>query len=365
MRKLTQAAILFALAGIALGEGKGWPLFQGDARRTGLTTGEGPDKWKKRWVVEGNFGNYDAPGFVVGTDGSVCTVVETNFSDGFALFSWDAAGKARWSCKLPDDSLAVPAFAPDGGVVVGLLDGTVIKVKADGTLAWATATKGPVSSSAAFAADGTVYIGSRDNSLYALDPMGGRRWNFATNGWVTAAPALAPDGTIYVASWDGRLYALTPEGKETWRAQTPRPITACPVVASDGTIYLAGQDGALRAFTPAGAEIWKVQTDGWLPFPPCLDPSGNILFSSNDSFLRSLSPKGEELWRLQVDQPNAAPVCDAKGRTYLLANDELLVVKPDGKVLWKRPGAQSEAIALGADGTLYLQGTRFLYAVHE
>ncbi|KAF0246334.1 MAG: WD40-like repeat [Planctomycetota bacterium] len=363
-RKIATVAFLLASLGLTAGDG-GWPLFQGNARRTGLSTGKCPGSWKKKWVVSGNFGNYDGPAVVVGPEGTACAVLEDDRSGNFAVAAWGANGKERWRCLLDDDSLASPAFAPDGGVVLGLLDGSIVKVSAEGKKAWSFKTAGAVTSSSAFAQDGTIYIGSRDDSLYAIAPDGKLKWKFTTGGWVSAAPAIGPDGTVYAVSWDACVYAVSPEGKELWRFRTRRAISACPVVAPDGTVYAASEDGCLYAVGADGKESWKFETDGWIYFPPCLDPAGNIAVASNDGVLRSITPQGKERWRFESGDPESNLVCDARGAVTFVANRTLFVVSTEGKPIWKRADPQVSSLSLGDDGTLFLAGTQFLYALRD
>ncbi len=360
-RPIAAAASLLALFLFAVDTGGQEPAPEDDARRAVRSPAVGPAAWKKRWVVEGDFGNYRTAPVAVGPDGTAYLLSDGNRS-GFALRAVGADGKDRWTCALPEDGLAAPAVAPTGEIVVGLLDGTVHEISPQGKPLRSVQAGGPVLSSVTFGPEGSRYFGCRDDRMYAVKD-GAVRWTFSTGGWVDAAPAVAVDGTIYVASWNAHLHALTPDGRESWKFRTRRPLLAGPVVGDDGTVYAASEDGCLYALSPDGKLLWRHETQGWIHFAPCVDAAGNVATASADGFLYSLDRTGALRWKLEVGQPSSNLVCDGNGTVFLCRGGVLQAVTSAGQASWSRDELGASSLALAADGALYVKSTQRLYRI--
>ncbi len=356
------AILLLAALSASAEAPRGW-LYQHDARRSGCSATAGPTEWKKKWVVEGDYGSWHWAPVAVAADGGAFVVGTSPSGLGYALYAIAADGKTRWTCELTEDAWAAPAPTADGGAIVGLLDGGLVRVGADGKPVWRFEAKGPITSSPAIAGDGTIVFGCRDDCAYAVSADGAPKWTFRTGGWVQAAPAIAADGTVYVASWDRTLYALSPEGKERWRFATARPISACPVVAADGAVYVASEDGSLYALSSEGKQRWSFATKGWIPFAPCIAPSGDVVVASNDHGLYALAPDGSLRWKVEAGQPSSNLVCDARGTVYFCGYSTLRTFGADGTPSWTREQIGDCSLALADDGTLYVQQSSMLYAL--
>jgi outer membrane protein assembly factor BamB len=195
-------------------------------------------------------------------------------------------------------------------------------------------------------AGGTLYFGSSaDGKVYALDALTGRqRWTFFTEGPVRLAPAVS-GGRLYVGSDDGCVYCLSAgDGALLWKfnaSKQPRlipgngamicawPVRAGPVVDADtaapeaGTVYFTAglfpnQGAYLFALNAeTGSVKWERKVD--------ISPQGYILTSDS---------------RLYVPTGRTAPAifsrADGKlegelpsgGGTYALLTEDVLVTGP-------------------------------------
>ncbi|MCL5283938.1 MAG: PQQ-binding-like beta-propeller repeat protein, partial [Armatimonadetes bacterium] len=143
--------------------GSPWPMFHGDAQRTGRGIGRG------------------------------------------------AVGRLKWRFETGDRVCSSPAIGADGTIYVGSWDYNLYALDGRaGQLKWRFKTGNRVYSSPAVGADGTIYVGSWDYNLYALDGRAGQlKWKYPTGNWVySSSAAIGADGTVYVGSWDHNLYAI-------------------------------------------------------------------------------------------------------------------------------------------------------------
>ena len=148
-------------------------------------------------------------------------------------------------------------------------------------------------------ARGRLYYGSSsDDAVHCLDAAtGGVLWTFVTEGPVRLAPAVAGDA-VFAGSDDGFLYALDARtGRLLWRYR-PGPgdrrlpgngrmislwPVRCGIVVEDGVVYVgAGVFPAQGAFLCAidaasGREIWKEKVD--------VSPQGPLLSSPTRLFV--------------------------------------------------------------------------------
>ncbi|HUT22982.1 MAG TPA: PQQ-binding-like beta-propeller repeat protein [Sumerlaeia bacterium] len=134
------------------------------------------------------------------------------------------------------------------------------------------------------ALDGAVYLGSSvDNQVHCLDASNGAvRWTFYTNGPVRLAPTVC-DGRVYIGSDDGCVYCLrASDGELVWKFQAAptdrralgngRMISLWPirtgVLVDGGVAYFgAGVFPGERVYVYAlnaedGSVIWKENTIG-------------------------------------------------------------------------------------------------------
>src|SRR5258707_197468 len=159
-----------------------WPLFRGDAARTGARPAAGPGGR----VLAGR------------DEGSVRALAA-------------AAGAVGWWAGLGARVGASPAVGAEAAIV-GAFDGRVAAVRiADGTEAWSSAIGHAVYSSACLAGEIAV-LGCHEGHLHGLDVRtGAPRFETATRGPVVSSP-VAAGAFVIGASTDGNVYLLDASG---------------------------------------------------------------------------------------------------------------------------------------------------------
>ena len=208
LRMLLVAIMLgFGLGGQAISDAQesdhDVPMFRGDAARTGVMPGPGPDPSSgiaERWRFSTDGGIQSSPAVVDG-------VVYVGSGDG-TLYALDAAsGDERWHFATGERIFSSPSVV-DGVFYVGSDDANLYAVDAtSGDERWRF-TAGDSIQSSPSVVDGVVYIGSNDDNLYAVDAASGEeRWHFDVGDNIYSSPAVV-DGVVYMGSDDGNLYAL-------------------------------------------------------------------------------------------------------------------------------------------------------------
>jgi outer membrane protein assembly factor BamB len=304
-----------------------WPLFRGDAARTGARPAAGAARMRPLWrvaagpVVASPILTADLV-LVPATDGrllfidrtrgrvlhtvvigpSECSptltdgVLHAGTDEGLLLGIDVATGAERYRARLGGLVRSSP-LPIAGGVVVGIVDakgaGAVVAVDAKGKTIW-TRKVGAVFSSAALAG-GRVLCGSDDGSLHALDAATGAVvWSARLGAKVRASPAVGADAAI-VGAFDGRVAAVRiADGTEAWSSAIGHAVYSSACLAGEIAVlgchegHLHGLDvrtGAPRFETPtrgpvvsspvaAGAFVIGASTDGNIYL---LDASGGVL----------------------------------------------------------------------------------------
>lgn len=148
-------------------------------------------------------------------------------------------------------------------------------------------------------------------------------WSFSATGPILYSPALDAQNHVYFSSMDGYLYALDASGAEKWKFNTySRPMT--PAVGNSGTIYLpVGGANRVYAFHPDGRQKWMYQdtTGGSLNSELAIGPDESIFLSKEEGTVIKIDSSG-------TFQGSVHPLTTLK------------------------------AMAIGADGTLYLAGDK-------
>jgi hypothetical protein len=304
-----------------------WPLFRGDAARTGARPGAVAARMRPLWrvasgpVVASPILTADLV-IVPSTDGrllfvdrargrilhtvaigpSECSptladgVVHVGTDEGLLLGIDVASGAERYRAKLGGlvRSSPLPIAC---GIVVGIVDakgaGAMVAVDAKGKAIW-TRKVGAVFSSAATAA-GRVLCGSDDGSLHALDPATGAVvWSARLGAKVRATPAVGAESAI-VGAFDGRVAAVRiADGTEAWSRAIGHAVYSSACLAGEVAVlgchegHLHGLDfvtGEPRFETAtrgpvvsspvaAGTLVIGASTDGSVYL---LDTSGRVL----------------------------------------------------------------------------------------
>ena len=139
----------------------------------------------------------------------------------------------------------------------------------------------------AMTADQTIYIGVKDGRLLALLADGKILWEASLPEIPVGPPALSADGIVYIGDQEGGLSAVNPQGELLWHFQQDdvgEPIHG-PIVDLDGNIYYLLDDPKvdhLLSLTPSGDLRWSIKTGTRAAdVGPRLSPDGDVIFLKN------------------------------------------------------------------------------------
>lgn len=155
----------------------------------------------------------------------------------------------RLAASLSGAPAAVSGLGGDDdtadGVVAPLLDGRLLGVAADGTLAWELEIG--TTSSAVGTADGVAYLGTADEELLAVATDSGTvQWRADLANTVFARP-LVTDDRVYVGGADYHLRAFDADsGEQLWRDELDNAVTHGPVAVGDRLVTLVGGEHRVR-----------------------------------------------------------------------------------------------------------------------
>ncbi len=366
-----------------------WPLFRGNANRTGLS----------EYSTSRNFGDL------------------------------------LWKFKTGDAIDSSPAIGPDETIYVGSNDGYLYAINPNGTLKWKYDVGGPVKSSPAIGTAG-IYFGY-GKYLYSVDFNGVLRWKYNIGSIESSSPAIRND-IIYVLSEDSTLYAIRDNGNLYWKHvffdNNPNPSTSSPAVGEDGTIYVGlpdpydnqGEDyeGHVFALSPSGSELWDYFAGyGEVQTTPALGSDGLVYFQTFGGIMGDYNylvavyaSNGTEKWRYSLEcndmvsgYEGSSPAIDSNGGIYVNSGDGLFLGGVEiynfggnsvysspsissGGTIWlgcddgniyamkytegdedasvkaecKTGGAVRSSPAIGSDGTVYVgSGDGYLYALGD
>ena len=146
-----------------------------------------------------------------------------------------------------------PVALPDGAFVVGLADGTVRCVGADGTPRWSFRTDGAarrlgVRATPALRPDGVLVVGAEDGGIYGVRAADGTRaFRIATSAPVRSRACIDRDGWAFVGGEDDQVHAIAPDDTEAWRVTLGADVDSGPRLLADGLLVVGADDGALHA----------------------------------------------------------------------------------------------------------------------
>lgn len=313
-----------------------WPLFRGDAARTGARPGPSPASLLPVW--EALLGPVVAAPVV--TRGVVVAatadgrLVWLDRESGRVLHEMRLAAAAESSPALGEDQRTLHAGTDDGEVVgvdivegreryrvkvgrlvrssplplggrviVGVVEGKsggmlVALDAAKGTTAWAR-KMGPVFSSPALAG-ANVLVGSDDGFVHAVEPGKGTVvWSAEMGAKVRATPALAAE-TALVADFAGRVAAVrVSDGGKAWTTDLKHAAYSSACVRG-GLAVLGCNEGHLHAVDLAtGAARFEVQTRGPVVSSP-VAAGDRVLVGSTDGSLYLVDDQGRVTDRREI-----------------------------------------------------------------
>ncbi|MEP6639291.1 MAG: PQQ-binding-like beta-propeller repeat protein [Chloroflexota bacterium] len=345
------ASLLFRAPSSAGGD---WPMFRGDATRSGVALQGPAGRPALRW-------RYQATSSVSGNISIVGDMVFVGSDDGILHALGLSDGVERWTYKKSATNQPGPSVA-NGLVYLSDAGGAFVALDpATGQERWRSATSYNTPSSAT-ADSSVVSFGTSDGLLIALDAKTGtERWStpISTTGGSVHAPAIA-GGLVYASSDKGGFVAVDAvTGTLAWRLDTGTDQTGTAVVA-DGVAYIgasadATPGGHLRTVDArTGAPLWQV--DG-MHFSPTV--VGGVAYTTDTSGTVTArdTANGTERWRFQVQGTARAPAI-AAGVVYVSADSEHRVYALEastGRELWHFDvdGASACCIAV-AHGSVFV-----------
>lgn len=310
-----------------------WPLFRGDAARTGSRPGSVWTGLAAAWEAQ--------EGAIVASPVVTPTLVLVPVADGRLLFLDRSTGREIHELRLAsaiesspalagrilhvgtDDGELVAVDVVDGseryrvrlgqvvrssplpvgerllvGVVEGKAAGSLVALDARGKTLWKRKLA-PIFSSPALAGS-RVLVGGDDGALYALDPeQGTLLWSHALGGKVRATPAVMGE-TALVGDFGGRLVAVSVvDGARIWTLDLGHPLYSSPCVARDVCI-VGCHEGHIHGVDHAtGKERFVVTTRGPV-VSSAVAVGDRIVIGSTDGDLYVMDASGTVLQRAAV-----------------------------------------------------------------
>lgn len=362
-----------------------WPQFQHDPQRTGRTTVNGPVSLRQKWVYYTQ--DPIIGGLVIAEDGTVYAPADDY------LTAVRPDGTRRWQVDVrkfevdgedaDGGDITAPAIDNRDNIIVGVEDGRILGIDADdGDLDWTFFVSSspysdggsPVRGPALLAGEYCcILLGADEGDVFQVSSSGRDLGIRGANGEVTAAPARGPNGTVFWASHAKELFNGESHGGDRWKFGLDGAAYAGPAIGPDNTAYIGTDKGTLYAIDAEGALRWKTVLSAGkeLRAAPSLGANGTVYIGSeNGTFYAVDGRTGAVTWEFVTDKGIEAPaLVDGRDNVYVASLDgKVYVLSPSG-ALFSTFDTQDEivaAMALGADGTLYI-GTkgRRLYALEE
>jgi hypothetical protein len=216
-------------------------------------------------------------------------------------------------------------------------------------------------------------------------------------GGDTWAPVAGKDGSVYYAdnkTSDGEYYylviqAYSSDGVREW-SETFESGSLIPVVASDGNLFCSTSEwneetesnyGVLCEInSSSGSVVWSTPVDGLWSGRMQIGADGNLYCGGrigNDYYVVAFDRSGNKLWEFSLEENDLQGLQVAPDGTIYVTSVSydssvdgivyLYAINSDGSLKWKRESEYGYAFIVGADGTLYFDGSpdnSYLYAVN-
>jgi outer membrane protein assembly factor BamB len=182
------------------------------------------------------------------------------------------------------------------------------------------------------------------------------RWMQAGQFWPSMS--IGRDGTLYVQGQE-RLEARSPDGTLEWSGPTAYGHDA-PAIAADGTLYYTGSSD-LFAVAPDGELRWRLRLGDALAGPPLVGRDGTIFVGTADESLHAVTPDGQVRQSVRAMASSGDCVIGGDGTLYFDVATGINAARQDGSLVWSAPQiGQRRGLAIGFDGSLYVQGSEGL-----
>jgi outer membrane protein assembly factor BamB len=351
-------------------------------RRPAPTSGKIPEmKWTK--YFESIDGFYTSP--TVGTDGTL-------YIAGSKMYAMDPSNVSRWEYRVDlHDLIESGVFQDEAQNIYFSTVNKVYSLTSSGMKRWETtcgASPKTASSDQGGTFDGSTIYTTCGQSFSAFNKEDGTQlWSMPTLQRETS-PVMLSDGVLAFVR-DRRIFAADRAGNILWSyphvstsesgaldsrgAPLETYIDTSIAVGENDTIYAGSQIGKFIALNTQGQVEWTYDNGNQMGFriSPVIAADGTILAVSVQDVVYALSPAGTVKWTFHLPKTrnmsrHAAPLLGSDGTIYVLAEQRLVALSDQGKLLWDLPlqGTAMGSGALGADGTLYIamaEGT--LYSI--
>ncbi len=295
---------------------------------------------------------------IVGSGNGTITVKEQSSgrTASMQVYGFAASTKTNWSVKVGNFNFVAPTLAPDGSIIVNLvnfssnsLDNSVACVEASsGKIRWTVPVTRPVFAHAIFDESGNVLVGGSANA-----------------GLPYANPTVY---SINLAT-GGVNYTATP-----WIAAIDRPVG---MIYATHRIYVALDGSTQNIFalnSSDGSVIWSDSIPGTSAVVPAYDSSTDTLFAASSAAeIRSYKASTGSLnWR-QNDSNIAACFVDDAFRPIYITNEFNTVYTVDKATGAKRTDLgqfrdRCNTARMGPNSTIYvgtIYGTYVMDPVHN
>lgn len=361
MKKIAPIAFLVGAAAILLigtacvrPANAAWPMFHGDAARTGQSAVQGSPSGVLAWSYDtGSVYEYSSP--VIGDNGRVYLGLLDH-----RIYSLTPDGSLSWSYQTGFNVRSAPAVGSDGRVYGISDDKNIYGLLSDGSLLWSY-DRGPgyTYSSPAIGSDGKVYAGSGTTAatIYIFNSNGSLSWSYKTGG---GDSSIAIDGNsrVFVGGTDKNIYSLLSNGSLAWSYRTGSDVRSSPAIASNGNVYVGSDDSRIYGLLSDGSLIWSHTTGAYVNSSPAISSSGRVYVGSSDTNLYGLSSSGTLVWSYEAGNiVGASPAIGSDGTVYEGSDDNRLYgFLSDGSLLWsyETGGQVYSSPAIGADGRVYV-----------
>jgi outer membrane protein assembly factor BamB len=227
-----------------------------------------------------------------------------------------ATARPLWTAKV--GSMVRSSPLPFGErIVVGVVEtketGGIVALDKAGKVLWRQ-KRGAVFSSPASDGERILAAGD-DGELVALDPAKGKPlWKHTVGGRIRATPAVA-GGVAVVGDFEGRLVAVRlADGSRVWTRELGQPVYSSAAWSGD-LVVVGCHDGLLRGFAASdGTPRFETPTRGPVVASPTAAGGGTIV-GSTDGDLYLLGPEGQVLTRTRLAEggTQSSAACDAAG----------------------------------------------------
>jgi outer membrane protein assembly factor BamB len=218
--------------------------------------------------------------------------------------------------------------------------------------------------------DSQLYFGAWNGKLYSIDIRTAKlRWTFQAPADIKGSAALNGD-MVVVGDYAGQVHGVSrATGHEVWRFTGGRRFYGGPAVA-DGKVVIGDVGGAVLALNAQdGNEIWRHSTGGQYVYSSPAVADGVVYIGSYNGAFQALDLEtGAQRWSYDVGGRISGSATVVNGIVYTA----VLAAPGQPKRTWgldirngrvRYQGSDGRySPAVGAGRTLYLVGSRRLYA---